>query len=116
MCRRALFGRLRSVFVLGVPQEARRVEDEDEFGRYMDEGGRERIEESERCEADTKAVDRERPDKVRLDDPVTASRELQCVGKRRELRNIRMFLKHGAKHANEIRMVAPTGFEPVFQP
>ncbi len=32
------------------------------------------------------------------------------------LRNSRLFLKHGAKKINEIRMVAPTGFEPVFQP
>src|SRR5262245_43779333 len=27
-----------------------------------------------------------------------------------------MFLKHGAKKLNEIELVAPTGFEPVFQP
>jgi len=26
-----------------------------------------------------------------------------------------MFLKHGAKKVNEIRMVAPTGFEPVLE-
>src|SRR5437870_6359926 len=26
-----------------------------------------------------------------------------------------MFLKHGAKKVNEIELVAPTGFEPVFQ-
>jgi len=26
-----------------------------------------------------------------------------------------MFLKPGAKKVNEIRMVAPTGFEPVFE-
>ncbi len=26
-----------------------------------------------------------------------------------------MFLKHGAKNVNGIRMVAPTGFEPVFK-
>jgi hypothetical protein len=26
-----------------------------------------------------------------------------------------MFLQHGAKKVNEIRMVAPTGFEPVFE-
>jgi len=25
-----------------------------------------------------------------------------------------MFLKHGAKNLNEIELVAPTGFEPVF--
>ncbi len=25
-----------------------------------------------------------------------------------------MFLKHGAQNANEIELVAPTGFEPVF--
>jgi len=25
-----------------------------------------------------------------------------------------MFLKHGAKKVNEIELVAPTGFEPVF--
>jgi len=25
-----------------------------------------------------------------------------------------MFLKHGAKNVNEIELVAPTGFEPVF--
>jgi len=31
------------------------------------------------------------------------------------LRNIAKFLKHGAKNLNEIEMVAPTGFEPVFQ-
>jgi hypothetical protein len=27
-----------------------------------------------------------------------------------------MFFKPGAKNANEIQVVAPTGFEPVFQP
>jgi hypothetical protein len=26
-----------------------------------------------------------------------------------------MFLKHGAKKVNEIELVAPTGFEPVFE-
>src|SRR2546428_6944969 len=26
-----------------------------------------------------------------------------------------MFLKHGAKNLNEIELVAPTGFEPVFE-
>ena len=26
-----------------------------------------------------------------------------------------MFLKHGAKKVNEIELVAPTGFEPVFR-
>ena len=26
-----------------------------------------------------------------------------------------MFLKHGAKKTNENNLVAPTGFEPVFQ-
>jgi hypothetical protein len=26
-----------------------------------------------------------------------------------------MFLKHGAKTVNEIELVAPTGFEPVFE-
>jgi hypothetical protein len=25
-----------------------------------------------------------------------------------------MFLKHGTKNINEIELVAPTGFEPVF--
>jgi hypothetical protein len=27
-----------------------------------------------------------------------------------------MFLKPGIKNPNEIHLVAPTGFEPVFQP
>jgi hypothetical protein len=31
------------------------------------------------------------------------------------LRNIPKFLKHGTENLNEIEMVAPTGFEPVFQ-
>jgi hypothetical protein len=31
------------------------------------------------------------------------------------LRNIRKFLKPGAKSINEIELVAPTGFEPVFE-
>ena len=31
-------------------------------------------------------------------------------------RNFEKFLKHGVKKINEIKMVAPTGFEPVFQP
>ena len=26
-----------------------------------------------------------------------------------------MFLKHGSKNANDINLVAPTGFEPVYQ-
>ena len=26
-----------------------------------------------------------------------------------------MFLKHGTKNINEIELVAPTGFEPVFE-
>jgi hypothetical protein len=29
-------------------------------------------------------------------------------------RNIHVFLKPGPQNANEIRLVAPTGFEPVF--
>ncbi len=32
------------------------------------------------------------------------------------LRTSREFLKRGARTVNEITMVAPTGFEPVFQP
>ena len=31
------------------------------------------------------------------------------------LRNITKFLQHGAENLNEISLVAPTGFEPVFE-
>ena len=31
-------------------------------------------------------------------------------------RNIRMFLEPGVENINQNNLVAPTGFEPVFQP
>jgi hypothetical protein len=44
--------------------------------------------------------------------PVVVDLVAECVGESGEAPQ---FLKHGAKNANDIEMVAPTGFEPVYE-
>lgn len=62
-------------------QQSGRIQDKDHFGRNMDKCRKQRVENAERCQANTDGVYNQRSDEVLHDDPVTASRRLQGLDK-----------------------------------